>query len=767
MKKVLQYVGGGAIALLLGLGAAACGEEKKPQPTALNAPTNVYLSHEISKTNATKYVLKWDGDENAKKYSVKVGNQSYTTGATYYNLTRALEEGETYQIEVTAIGDEKTTLTSQPTVTECTAEELTKGLKYTAYQHKLWGDAVSVSKGTANVGTHLKIADVYADLPVVEIEQNSFSDLNGTQSITGGFLGDGLSTVRLPRDLKIIGALAFSYCMNLQNVTLPDSVTDIGAEAFYGCEKLSSFTIPASVTAIGKNAFQFCSALESISFPDELVTLGAGAVSNCEKLTSVHLPAKLTAIPDYLFADCSALAEIELPAFITAIGIGAFNNCSSLTALSVPDKVTAIGKSAFADCTLLQTVNLPNGITAIPENAFWGCSAMQAFSVPNSVKEIGVSAFYDCKNLKTVSFAAESSLTKIEQSAFENCSALTDFPLSENLTSLGARVFAGCSSLTKMHIPANFSATVTGAFATEFLTELTVDKDNATYKMVEGNLYTKDGETLVQYLSAGKPTTVTLPNGVKKIGAYAFFGAKNLTDVTLPDSVTEIGEHAFENCSALTNVTLSTALTTLGDSAFQGCKTLNNVQLPNGLERVGAKAFYGCNELTEMTLPDSVTYLGEHAFARCQKLTKLTLSKGITRYETNFAPTDFLGFSDCAFTFLEFPDGTTYIGSIFVNSGIREIVIPSSVTSIDANVFKKEQLFELSSIKTVYFKGTLDEALALFARVPASDLKKVTVYIYSETPPPMNEDGTDYEAGFWHYDENGKVVVWSLSSEEN
>lgn len=50
-------------------------------------------------------------------------------------------------------------------------------------------------------------------------------------------------------------------------------------------------------------------------------------------------------------------------------------------------------------------------------------------------------------------------------------------------------------------------------------------------------------------------TSVTIPDSVTSIGAYAFSGCSGLTSVTIPDSVTRIGEWAFLFCNNLQEIT--------------------------------------------------------------------------------------------------------------------------------------------------------------------------------------------------------------------
>ena len=65
-------------------------------------------------------------------------------------------------------------------------------------------------------------------------------------------------------------------------------------------------------------------------------------------------------------------------------------------------------------------------------------------------------------------------------------------------------------------------------------------------------------------------TSVTVPNSVTNISAYAFYYLPSLTSVTIPNSVTSIGAFAFAY-SALTSVTIPNSVTSIGTYAFQGC----------------------------------------------------------------------------------------------------------------------------------------------------------------------------------------------------
>ena len=73
-----------------------------------------------------------------------------------------------------------------------------------------------------------------------------------------------LSSYSIKDGIKIIGALVFQQCDNLESFTIPASVEKIESRAFERCANLKSVTISASVDTIGRRAFQYCSNLEIV-----------------------------------------------------------------------------------------------------------------------------------------------------------------------------------------------------------------------------------------------------------------------------------------------------------------------------------------------------------------------------------------------------------------------------------------------------------------------------------------------------------------------
>ena len=69
-----------------------------------------------------------------------------------------------------------------------------------------------------------------------------------------------------------------------------------------------------------------------------------------------------------------------------------------------------------------------------------------------------------------------------------------------------------------------------------------------------------------------------VPEGVERIGKYAFYGNRKLGEVRVPKSVKEIGDYAFCNCTSLTNVVFEgESRPKIGEGAFRGCERLKGL----------------------------------------------------------------------------------------------------------------------------------------------------------------------------------------------
>lgn len=140
----------------------------------------------------------------------------------------------------------------------------------------------------------------------------------------------------------------------------------------------------------------------------------------------------------------------------------------------------------------------------------------------------------------------------------------------------------------------------TSFFYCKMLKAVEVDEANEYYTSVDGVLYTKDMKKLLVYPIMKEETEYTIPEGVERIGACAFYKNAALTKVDIPSTLKEIGDMAFFKCENIALVTLPDGLRKIGNDAFSYCQGMAPVMyIPDSVEEIGSFAFYSCQNLKE------------------------------------------------------------------------------------------------------------------------------------------------------------------------
>ena len=223
-----------------------------------------------------------------------------------------------------------------------------------------------------------------------------------------------------------------------------------------------------------------------------------------------------------------------------------------ITRLAIKEGVTHIESEAFTGLSKLKSVAIADGVNNIPSTAFANCGRLSSIAIPGSVTRIGALAFRET-GLKSVRIPG--SVTTIWVGAFINCTSLTSVTIDNGVSLIGDLAFYGCASLSSITIPKSVIDIRRAALdRCNSLVSIDVDNDNPEYSSVNGVLFNKAKDLLIQYPS-GKQGVYTIPNSVRKIRKKAFFGSTGLTAITIPDSVIWIMDDAFLECTSLTSVT--------------------------------------------------------------------------------------------------------------------------------------------------------------------------------------------------------------------
>ena len=614
----------------------------------------------------------------------------------------------------------------------------------------------------------------------------------------------------------IVDGRLYSVVSDAVKYTIPNIVTDIGERAFSGCDNLTSITFSNSVTSFDENAFQYCDTLTSLYYTGNIadwceiswrykgIQTGYTFYIDGETIEGeLIIPDGVTSIGDYAFAGCTGLTSVIIPDSVTSIGESVFHSCSGLTSITIPfvgatkdgTEETIFGYIFGASHygynknyvpASLKEVSITGG-KSIGDYAFYGCSGLTSVTIPDSVTSIGWYAFQDCTGLTSVTIG--NSVTSIGGYAFRDCTGLTSITIPDSMTRIEDSAFSGCDKLVEVYNKSSLDITAGSSengyvayhaknIYTEdggsWLTD-TADEFRFFYDGADGYLMgyygeeteitlpdgftAYDGTEVTEYAiydsafhSCSGLTSITIPDSVTSIGAWAFYGCSGLTSITIPDSVTSIGAWAFYGCSGLTSIAIPDSVTSIGSNAFGGCESLEYnehdnayylgnetnpylvlvdiidtsitsfvigeqtriiyssafrnctgltyITIPDSVTSIGENAFYGCTGLTSVTIGDSVTSIGEDAFSGCSGLTSITIPDSVTSIG------DWAFYNCSGLTSVTIGNGVTRIGwSAFEDcTGLTSITIPDSVTSIGQCAFE-----DCTGLTSVTFEGTVAE----------------------------------------------------------
>ena len=345
---------------------------------------------------------------------------------------------------------------------------------------------------------------------------------------------DKLVSVKLPKDLKILGNHAFRDCNKLEYVDASATgELNIGTSAFEQCIKLTEFVSPEKISEVGNNAFTYCGKLEDIELRDISGSIGANAFGNCGKLKTIDINSIGGDIKNQAFYYCSGLESVKVGTIEGDLVNEAFGYCQSLKSVEFEKGPAKIGSRLFVFSDNLESFVAGEGTTEVASRAFyaielvrnsWGGfeereiprPALKKVGLPQSVQSIGKEAFYNCPSLSD--FTMPQGVTSIGEWAFYDCRALNNIIIPNGVTELADYAFYGCVSL-------------------------------------------KD---------------VTFPNALTTIGKRSF-SVCGFESLKLPPTVTTIEDEAFLSCSSLTELHIPSAMEYIGEAAFRNCSRLNAV----------------------------------------------------------------------------------------------------------------------------------------------------------------------------------------------
>lgn len=320
---------------------------------------------------------------------------------------------------------------------------------------------------------------------------------NGANIVPAGLCTDikTLSTVSLSDSIDTIEYGAFAGCTGLLEINIPKGVRTIGLFAFRQAENIYSITFEEGLTEIEDYAFLLCRDIREVVLPDSLKKM-SNAFAECTYMTSFHIGKNLEEIVgSENFVGSTTLETLTVdeanPAY-TAIDNVLYNKNKTILMFytplkkdahfEIPNTVETINANAFRDTVNLENVTIPSSVRSIGEYAFMG-SSIRNVIIPDSVTEL--------------------------YSTFEDCMALETIHLGKNVSRINIDCFYGLVSLQSF----------------------TVNSENQYYSSINGNLFNKDGNTLIKYALGKSDGEFVIDSSITKITYGAFVGSDALYSI--------------------------------------------------------------------------------------------------------------------------------------------------------------------------------------------------------------------------------------------
>ena len=532
---------------------------------------------------------------------------------------------------------------------------------------------------------------------------------------------------------------AFRNCKNLTSVSFGSNIKSIGSGAFRDCTALKNMTIPSGVESIGNMAFYY-SGITTLHMEQatSLKSIGSDAfygvflntiflqnwgISYWMRIKFDNADANPCnwGHPD-IYMNGEKLTEIEVPNYNNLpVGAYSFYGFSKISTIKLMPGIKTIEKYAFSYCTGISNITLPNTLTDIGEGAFSFCSGIKSITLPESIKSIGKQAFHATgitevkvpSSLQTLGLLAFG--TKVHTMElccpsigkwFSNIDSLKHVLLKNNVKTIEKDAFANIN-LSSLTLPQTLERIAIGAFKNSSIYNLyvddiskwccvTIDDSNSGPMAYSKHLYVNGSEVINQ---------LTIPEGVEKIGKYAFEKCK-IKMVDIPTTMNRIEEDAFKECDSLKIVNIK--------DIEAWCKMNFSNAEANPLT-YARHLFCSGEEITNLILANRrINIINKYAFNNCESLTSITIKglapqyfygdafKGCVNLKT--VNVDSIG-SWCAATFANvYSNPLIYAHHLYMNNEeVTKVIIPSGYTKIGAFA-----LYSCENIKTIYIPASVE-----------------------------------------------------------
>ena len=334
------------------------------------------------------------------------------------------------------------------------------------------------------------------------------------------------------------------YRGTITSVVVEKDVTSLGKYAFCYCRNLKEISLPTTVTTISRYAFFQVSSLTDVYY--------AGSAAQWELVTKGEDNDSFTSARTYMesgFGICGAqLRWVVFSGTLTISGQGAMTN---YTRTEQPWK-------AFRG--IIKEIVIEEGVTSLGKYAFSYCSKLTTITMPVSVTSLGNYVTFQTSGITDVYY--NGTQEQWEQISFgTGNTALTDAQLHAQVNDEVAS--GSCGDAVTWSLSRQGVLTISGEGA-----------------MAD---FTRTTQPWKAYRNQIK--TIVVKEGVTTIGKNAFYYSKYVTSITIPETVSKIAAYATLSCTKLAEVNYASSrvildriLVVLGNDRLLNAETINTVE---------------------------------------------------------------------------------------------------------------------------------------------------------------------------------------------
>ncbi len=512
--------------------------------------------------------------------------------------------------------------------------------------------------------------------------------------------------------LTIVGKRAFYLQLGVTKVHFPASVTVFSQESLYSLSPSGDVVIEGRVEEVGGNAFDSCN-IKSIKY-GKLTHLDQSMIPS--SAFEVELPSTLKVIEKRAFFSVN-IKRIFIPKSVMVIEDEAFHCSDGLEEVVIEEgsQLTTIGSYAFSKMGPGKSlkINLPDTVTSIADNAFHNAGLKDLYI---GAKMQSINWIKELEYIQSITVSEENTkyrsvgnclIDKKTKALIKGCTSSV-IPDDGSVVSISKSAFVDKSVPAKLNIPKSILIIEYGAFGTENLYSITLNKVPYMDEMASGFLFGSCPNLYEVYNLTG----TEIEAGSTTCGKIALYAKVVHTSLDEP-SIIEIDEDS--GVIILDYDGKKTAIGVISPNP--------NLVIPEGVEEIAENAFYYCSEIVSITFPSTLKKMSYSSFMYCTNVERIEIPS-----IEQWVKVEVVEFAGQTPTYVFFKEGNFYVnGELIV-----DCVIPEGVTEINASVFGY-----CESIKTITFSDTVetidgfDNCWNLESITLSANVKKINDYAFS------------------------------------